>query len=394
MKQFKILFLLLGVSAFGLKAQVPQKISYQAVVRDADQKLAVDKTVGVKISIMQDSASILYSETHTSTTNAQGILSLEIGGGKIVSGKMETIDWSINPCFVKMEMDLNGGSSYTLSTVQQLLSVPYAMRAAYAEQGGIQGRVKGDMQYWDGEKWTLVGGARNGKILSFRNGEPTWIFPGDTTGIVDEPIYGSVTDHEGTVYKTVLIGNALWMAENLRATTYRDGSVIPRIDTNEAFYADKAGAYCYYGDNDTNKLLYGPLYNWYAMAHEKGLCPKGWHVPSDAEWTTLADYYGGKELAGAALKATGTVEAKTGLWLSPNTGATNSSGFAALPGGMQYYYQSLPSITRMADFWTSTEHPDRPDGYAYIRTLVYNNTYINRTDIDKASGVPIRCIKD
>ncbi|MBK9327803.1 MAG: fibrobacter succinogenes major paralogous domain-containing protein [Sphingobacteriales bacterium] len=135
----------------------------------------------------------------------------------------------------------------------------------------------------------------------------------------------TVTDIDGNVYNVVKIGNQCWMKENLKTTRYNDGSAIPTGLSNTAWEATTNGAYAIYDNNAANNTTYGKLYNWYAVNTGK-LAPAGWHVPTDAEWTTLTTYLGGVRVAGGPMKA-------TTLWASPNVGATNSSGFTGLPAG-------------------------------------------------------------
>ncbi|MDZ7633244.1 MAG: fibrobacter succinogenes major paralogous domain-containing protein [Bacteroidales bacterium] len=138
----------------------------------------------------------------------------------------------------------------------------------------------------------------------------------------------TVTDSDGNVYKTLVIGTQIWLAENLKTTKFNDGSQIPFVSEETSWVATlTTPGYCYYDNNTANKSVYGGLYNWYAVETGK-LCPKGWHVPSDAEWTTITNLFGGESVAGNALKEKGTAH-----WTSPNDGATNESGFTALPGG-------------------------------------------------------------
>jgi uncharacterized protein (TIGR02145 family) len=142
-----------------------------------------------------------------------------------------------------------------------------------------------------------------------------------------------VTDGDGNVYNTVTIGTQIWMKGNLKTMKFNYGTSIPNVTDNTTWAGLTSAAYCWYNnDAATYKTTYGALYNWYAVDvasnDGKNVCPAGWHIPSDAEWTTLTDYLGGASVAGSKLKETGTTH-----WLSPNTGATNESGFTALPGG-------------------------------------------------------------
>lgn len=151
-----ITVLLINTIAF---AQVPQKMSYQAVVRNASDALVVSTTVGMQISILQGSASgsAVYVETHTPTTNANGLVSVEIGAGSVVSGTFSAINWSTGNYYIKSETDLAGGTTYTISGTSQLLSVPYAMYAGSAAGGLSNGSAAGNTPYWDGNSWVTNG---------------------------------------------------------------------------------------------------------------------------------------------------------------------------------------------------------------------------------------------
>ncbi|MCX6159142.1 MAG: fibrobacter succinogenes major paralogous domain-containing protein [Ignavibacteriae bacterium] len=156
------------------------------------------------------------------------------------------------------------------------------------------------------------------------------------------------TDIDGNVYKTVKIGNQEWMAENLNVGHYRNGDVIPQVQDDNEWENLRTGAWCYYENEKSNGKTYGKLYNWYAVNDPRGLAPEGWHIPSDVEWNIIIDYLGGGDVAGGKMKA------KT-KWESPNTGATNESGFTGLPGGLRGYDGIFYYIGKTADFWSSSE---------------------------------------
>ena len=138
----------------------------------------------------------------------------------------------------------------------------------------------------------------------------------------------TVTDIDGNVYHTVTIGTQTWMVENLKTTRYRNGEAIPNITDNASWAALITCAYCDYNNIPSNSITYGKLYNWYAVNDSRNIAPMGWHVSTDAEWTTLTTFLGGTSIAGGKLKENGTIH-----WNSPNVGATNETGFSALPGG-------------------------------------------------------------
>ena len=200
----------------------------------------------------------------------------------------------------------------------------------------------------------------------------------------------TVTDIDGNVYHYVTIGTQVWMVENLKTTRLNDGTAIPLV-ADTSWLSLSSPAYCYYNNDIEWKPIYGPLYNWWAVNTGK-LAPAGWHVPTDAEWTTLITYLGGDSIAGGKLKSTGTVESFTGFWFSPNTGATNATGFTAYPGGYRYYLvQGFNQINRLGYWWTSTNFGT---SIAYEYYLRFDETNIYREYSSKNCGYSVRCIKN
>lgn len=192
------------------------------------------------------------------------------------------------------------------------------------------------------------------------------------------------TDIDGNVYRTVRIGTQVWMAENLKTTRYKDGTAIPTGLSDAAWQATTTGAYAIYDNNAANNTTYGKLYNWYAVNTGK-LAPAGWHVPTDAEWTTLTDYLGGASVAGDKMKA-------TTLW-APYTGITNtnSSGFTGLPAGFRDYYGTYTNVGDYGTFWSSTEYDA---SNAWHRSLYYNYSSAGRYNGGKEAGFSVRCVRD
>ena len=189
---------------------------------------------------------------------------------------------------------------------------------------------------------------------------------------------GTIT-HGGQTYQTVIIGNQCWMAENLNIGTAIPGTQNQtNTGTNEK--------YCY-NDNASNCDTYGGLYQWDEMMQytttpgAQGICPPSWHLPTDAEWNTLATYAGG----GGGLK-----EEYTFHWASPNTGATNTSGFTAYGGGYRHSSGSFGNLTYYGIFWTSTENGTN----AVEWYLEYNSAGVYHGPDNKVSGYSVRCIKN
>ena len=204
--------------------------------------------------------------------------------------------------------------------------------------------------------------------------------------------YGEFTDpRDGEVYKTITIGGNEWMAENLRATRYNNGDVIPQLEDANTWIDASGGAWCSYDNNPENDVIYGKLYNWYAVNDERGLAPEGWRVPTNEDWIILEDLAGGEIIAGGKLKATGTIEAGTGLWHDPNTGATNETGFTALPGGYRFDYGLFHYIGDNGRWWSATEYND---DYAWNRYINYNGNSVYKRYNDKECGFSVRCLRN
>ena len=202
--------------------------------------------------------------------------------------------------------------------------------------------------------------------------------------------YGSVTDIDGNVYKTIQIGNQVWMAENLKTTHYQNGERIQNISDNSTWSALTTGAYCWF-NNDSNlyKETYGALYNFYAIADSRKIEPSGWHVPSDAEWTILTTYLGGLSESGGKLKELGTSH-----WYAPNNNATNNTGFTALPGGLRRnidpFFQYLQEYTV---FWSTTIYPG-DISCARGRSMNKDDGQASAGYYYKFTGQSVRCVKD
>jgi uncharacterized protein (TIGR02145 family) len=206
--------------------------------------------------------------------------------------------------------------------------------------------------------------------------------------------YGSMTDQDGNVYKTIVIGTQEWMAENLKASHYRNGDVIPIVTNNATWAGLTTGAISWYiTDSTTYNCPYGKLYNWYAVADSRHVCPSGWHEPIDIEWSTLINYLdpnanGGANVntAGGKMKSFGTQ-----YWASPNTAGDNSSGFSGLPGGQREYNGIFTDNANTGYWWSSNEFNNNSAKHSSLTSFL-DDAYMG--DAGKINGFSVRCIKD
>jgi uncharacterized protein (TIGR02145 family) len=198
-----------------------------------------------------------------------------------------------------------------------------------------------------------------------------------------------ITDIDGNVYQTIIIGNQTWMAENLKVTHFRNGDSISNPKDIYDWISINKAAFSIYNDLNSNSNVYGKLYNYYAVTDERGICPNGWHIPDTTEWTELIHSLGGMELAGGKLKS-------KELWNTPNVGATNSSGFSALPAGHripQTIGESYSAMGNYTYFWSKTQdYNSYNSAFTYYLAAEYNK--ISRYAYEFTFGSSIRCIKD
>ena len=202
--------------------------------------------------------------------------------------------------------------------------------------------------------------------------------------------YGTISDQDGNIYKTVKIGEQTWMAENLRALHYLDGSPVQNVTDHDSWNILRNGAYCFYENDILYKDVYGALYNWYTVTDQRKICPAGWHVPSDDEWTILETTLGGSKNAGIKIKEVGLRH-----WINPNIGASNLSGFSALPAGSRSFSvnDDFLGLRYYCMFWSTTEHHTFNDS-AWYRSLITFESDMGRNYYLKRVGFSIRCLKD
>ncbi len=364
-------------------AQSPEKMSYQAVIRDASDNLITDTQIGMQISILQGSASgtAVYVETQVPTTNANGLVSLEIGAGTVESGDFATIDWANGPYFIKTETAVEAPlTTYTITGTSQLLSVPYALHAKTAESvtGGITetdpsvpiGTQIGEMQYWNGTAWVTVAAGDEGQMLSFVGGVPTW-----TTVVGPTDVYNPAT-------------SKIWMDRNLGA------SQVATSSTDAAAYGDlyqwgratdghesrTSGTTATLATSDTpghgNFITTGSSpYDWRSPQNDnlwQGVsgtnnpCPSGYRLPTAAE-----------------------LEEERLSWSSNNAaGAFASPLKLPVAGYRNYSSGSLNDVGSYGVYWSSTVNGT----FSRSLNFISSNAYMNSDT--RAYGNSVRCLKD
>ncbi len=455
-----------------IMAQAPQGISHQAVIRNAANEIVANSTVGIKISILQGSSTglVVYSETHTPQSNANGLISFIIGQGAPSVGVFSNINWENGPYFIKTEADPTGGTIYTISGISQMFGVPYSFYSDFAKRAESlkDGSNPGDILYWNGNEWVAVLPGGHDQVLRLCHGTPTWgpckymltlvalpeaggsvtgqgsfeagsqvgvsattnpgwvfvnwtnetgqqvsnaqsfiyIMPAEDISLTANfteftpgngtpcPNHPTLSDYDGNIYNTILVGTQCWMKENLKTTTYRNGTPIDFPGTDAlAWQNNTTGAYAWYGHDVLWKNIYGALYNWYAVNNTNGLCPEGWRIPSKDELTALADYAGGTNSAGGILRSTRTEPDAHPRWQLPNNGASDALSWSGLPGGELNYPSSggFIGLGVSAGWWSSNQHDQNR---AFYRSMFYLHTILSENMIEKYSGISVRCIKE
>jgi uncharacterized protein (TIGR02145 family) len=226
---------------------------------------------------------------------------------------------------------------------------------------------------------TNAQGTSYGNQVSFTTLSASYLNPSIT--------YGGMTDQEGNSYATVVIGTQEWMAENLRTATYANGDPIPNVVDNGLWSNLFTGAWAHYDNDSQYENPYGKIYNWYAVADPRSVCPTGWHVPTDAEWTILSDYLGGESIAGGKLKSAGTQ-----YWNVPNTGATDEAGFSGLPGGSRSNsFGVFGYLGSHGDWWSASEAVVE---FAWYRELYTGEVDLFQNGAPKREGMSVRCLRD
>ena len=297
------------------------------------------------------------------------------------------------------------GAVLTTTEVSALTSTSAVVGGNITDDGG--GNITARGVYW--------GTSPNPTVNKTTNGTGTGDFTSNLTGLSDGTVYyyrayatnssgttygqefsfiTPVTDIEGNVYETVKIGDQVWMAENLKTTKFNDNSEIPNVTENTIWMALTSSAYCWINNDEaTYKSLYGALYNWHAV--ESGiLCPTGWHVPTDAEFSALEIALGMSQADASGTEWRGTdqgIKLKNETGWSEGENGSNTSGFSALPSGYRSYATGISEGFGILGYWWSSTSQD--DALAVYRRLDGNNDKVFRWATYKQAGKSVRCIK-
>lgn len=374
----------------GLMAQAPMSFNYQAMLRNEAGEAMVNENITILLEILQgepggNRSTVVFAETHTANTGELGLVNLRVGSIE----SMESIHWAEGPFFIRISV--NG----TEMGASQLLSVPFALHALTSDNAfsgdyndlqntpDLSGFIQvtdpspGDMLMFMDGGWQTLPVGEEGQILKIVNGLPKWSTL-ELNG--DDDDEGTFVDpRDGQEYSWVKIGNQRWMSENLN-------------------YYTPGGSWYYNNDSVQYAANYGRLYVWSvamdgaASSNEvpsgvQGVCPPGWHIPSDTEWQQLMDYLDSTTPANL-LKETGTQH-----WQSTNENVTNETGFTARAAGRRMSSGSYQSILSFGLWWSSKERIDNPDD-AWTRYMLHNSANVTRFSSAKNVALSVRCVKD
>ncbi len=405
-----------NTTAFG---QSPATFNYQAVLRDDAGQIMTEENISLKVEILRGSSEgeVVFSETHETETNEFGLVHVEIGS----LNSLEGISWGEHLYYMRIRVN------DVLMGVQQLVSVPFALHATTSSDsfsGNYEDLIntpdfqnyialpdpqQGDMVFYHNDSWISLPPGTEGQVLTVSDGIPQWKdIP------VDDVDDGTVTDIDGNIYPVLVIGDQEWLGRNLRTSSFADGTSIAGNLSNAQWQANTTGAWAVYPhDNiqgiDTDEEMleaYGALYNWFAISNPAGLCPEGWHVATDDDWTELTDYlidnydWIANGNAANVLKSCRQQNSPLGgdcdTDLHPRWNAhgvhygTDDFDFAGLPGGIRQTGGSYSLMGGTGFWWTSTEFSTLT---VFYRDLDAAYGSVLRASTNRERGFSVRCVK-
>ena len=351
-----------------------QKLSYQAVVRNSSNELVPNTALTVEVSILDAVGAVQYAETHSATTNQNGLLVLTIGDGTVTAGTtVADVNWN----GAAIQSVVKNGSTVVATITSPVNAVPYALQA-----GNVSAMSVADLL-------ALVGSMTDAEKEQLRDAL------GVTGGGSSDPttfVCGTskMVDADGNEYETVQIGTQCWTKTNLRV------ALAGATDASSSGASSNTEPY-YYVNSAVNPAVYGYYYNWEAA---KLACPAGWHLPSDAEWMAMEQTQASMDVTGSGLRGDHAGKLAGEGW-NPSTTAGapgnasdpdhNASGFSAVPAGY-CRGSSFYGAGNYASFWSST--PNYSSFYAYSRILYYTTASVLRDLDDKDGGYSVRCLRD
>jgi uncharacterized protein (TIGR02145 family) len=372
---------------------------------------------------MKDTGFLHWNSPNSGATNSSGFTALP-GGDRDSSGPFYSLGFnglwwsadSVSPTRARYiylysyyegvgwtDVSFRTGMSVRClkNALPELTTVPPEVTATNCISGGVISSDGGDPVIAKGVVWSTSPNPTVALTTKTNDGTGVAFYNSIITGLQPNTMYylrAYASSNSGTGYgneisfvntvadSDIVICSQHWMTKNLKVTTYKNGDPIPQV-TDPAQWANlTTGAWCYYNNDPATASVYGKLYNWYAVNDPRGLAPAGWHLPSVAELTTLSTCLGGDAVSGGALKEAGTVH-----WVAPNTGATNSSGFKALPGGNRYDNGSFYDAGYAGCWWTITPSVT---GYAYYMYLTFDSEYMSKPNAAKTDAFSVRCLRN
>ena len=361
-------------------------------------------TTGIEtISDNEGSKIVFYPNPMKDYSQMQFVLSEQ--GGTVIT----LYDISGRKIAQTRDLLSKGQHTYALQGVKEgvyfvtISSGRYSLSGKLISSGSKNGsaKIEHESSVISQEKQTDSKGTNEEKVMQYNTGDRLKLIGISgiySTLVTDVPTasktitynFITCTDGDGNNYPVVEIGTGKsgtqgWMAENLKTTRYNNGTAIPLVTDNASWFYLKTPGYCWYNNDEAaNKATNGALYNWYTV-NTGNLCPTGWHVPTDAEWKTLATAMGDYLIAGGKLKETGTAH-----WISPNKGATNESGFTALPAGARSG-GTFAYIGSVGSWWVSNEYSSVS---GWCRDIDHDDTILSRYVSPKVIGLSVRCLRD